>query len=81
MTTMDDEPDNASITSDDAWLQDENMRRDTLYAVVSKIVNTFVDLEVALHHAQPICMAMTRYWSIHGWSFLWGYYIWSTAMQ
>ena len=48
MATMDDEPDNASIISGDAWLQDEDTRRDTLYAVASKIVDTLiVDLEVS----------------------------------
>ena len=31
MTTTDAEPANASVISDDAWLQDEGTRRDTLY--------------------------------------------------
>ena len=45
MTTMDDEPANQSIISDDAWLEDEETRRDTLYYVAAKVVDTFVDLE------------------------------------
>ena len=45
MSNVDDEPANESVLSPDAWLQDDNARKDILYSISSKIVSTFTDIE------------------------------------
>lgn len=53
MTSMDDEPANSSVIPPDAWLQDDDVRKDTLYAVSLKIVDMFIDLEANFTIASP----------------------------
>ena len=44
MNSLDDEPSNSSLVPEDDWTNDPDIRTDTLYAVSSKIVKTFVDI-------------------------------------
>ena len=47
MTSIDDEPSNHSLVPEDDWVQTPDVRQDTLYAVSSKIVKTFVDMQAS----------------------------------
>ena len=46
MDDTESEPSNGSLVREDDWLQDPDMRKDTLYAVARGVVTKYVDLEV-----------------------------------
>ena len=45
MTSLEDEPANDSLLPADGWLEDNETRKDLLYAFSSKIVSKFIDIE------------------------------------